>query len=504
MSQVISTQSGFWKDYLYSLFEAFRKDGSQNVSDKEALLFPDAYRVYEECVKPLKNKERLSPTSFGRLLGIMGLPSERVTVNIKKGNKSIQKRCRVIPFNKANQLFQSELGKALFLCDDLVVSMNSFASMKKAHPHRVRVDEQGSHNDVREPVPEQPKISLSTEREKHYKKLWSETQEEVGKLSALVSLYSHLDDPRPPAPEFMASIKSSSADNHVVFCTILSDTHFSEVVNPAHVNNVNVYNREIAKGRLQTYFEKIVSITSNYIKGITMDGIVLCLGGDMVSGIIHEELKETNEKHMLEECVYWADNIVSGIKYIHDKLKRPIYIPCVVGNHGRLTKKPTYKYRAEDNLDYLMYLLIQKSLQEYSDITVDIARSSEIPFTVYDTTYILCHGDEFRGGKGISGIYTPISLGRMRKQERELSLNRTYDILLMGHFHQLLYGGNFIINGSLIGANEYSYMNSMKVEPPQQAFWLSSPRGITMFGPIFVESYQNHGFSNKVPICKLI
>ena len=65
MSQVISTQSGFWKDYLSSLFEAFRKDGSQNVSDKEALLFPDAYRVYEECVKSIRTRNGCHQRALG-------------------------------------------------------------------------------------------------------------------------------------------------------------------------------------------------------------------------------------------------------------------------------------------------------------------------------------------------------------------------------------------------------------------------------------------------------
>jgi hypothetical protein len=133
---------------------------------------------------------------------------------------------------------------------------------------------------------------------------------------------------------------------------------------------------------------------------------------------------------------------------------------------------------------------------ESQSIVFDISRSTEVSFSVYQTRYILCHGDEFRGGRGISGIYTPISLGRMRKQERGLSLGQPYDVLLMGHFHQLVFGGNFIINGSLIGTNEFAFMQSMRVEPPQQAFWLSTPRGITMFGPIFVEG-ENEQYKHK-------
>ncbi|MEM3858415.1 MAG: hypothetical protein QW478_03295 [Candidatus Micrarchaeaceae archaeon] len=329
---------------------------------------------------------------------------------------------------------------------------------------------------------------LRKSKEDYYKSLWAQSKSEMARLANLVSVYAHLEDPRPKPPEFLSVSSKTSKKNPVVFCTILSDTHFSEVVVPSHVNGVNAYNRKIALDRLHTYFSKIIEINKSYIAGIDLEGVVLCLGGDMLSGIIHEELRETNENHMIDEASFWAAEIASGISHIHKTLGVKIYIPAVVGNHGRMTKKPIYKYRVEDNLDYLLYLICQNHLKNESGITFDIAKSSEISFRVYDTTYVLCHGDEFKGGSGISGIYTPISLGRFRKLSRELSLNRSFDVMILGHFHRLLWGGNFIINGSLIGVNEYSYMKSLEYEPPRQACWLTAPRhGITFFAPIFVE-----------------
>jgi predicted phosphodiesterase len=352
--------------------------------------------------------------------------------------------------------------------------------------------------------PEDPTLAAygeSEERAKHFRALFVESQSELARYKTLLHVYAHLDNPRPPPPKFLSSQREDkkSSEHEVVFCSILSDTHFSEVVEPAHVNGVNAYNRTIADIRLKTYFEKIVWIIQSYIHGVRIKGLVICLGGDILSGIIHEELRETNERRMLEEAMFWADQIASGLIYLTKKLGIPIYCPAVVGNHGRLTKKPVYKYRAEDNLDYLVYLMCERAVAnspESQSIVFDISRSTEVSFSVYQTRYILCHGDEFRGGRGISGIYTPISLGRMRKQERGLSLGQPYDVLLMGHFHQLVFGGNFIINGSLIGTNEFAFMQSMRVEPPQQAFWLSTPRGITMFGPIFVEG-ENEQYKHK-------
>ena len=466
---------------------------SKNVTFKQVL-----EHIYELCLDPESPKS--SPRSRRRFVSVSEIydrfSSNWCTMNefgkFLRSNGLVSKTRKVDTVDESNTPYRKR--RMGFGIEDLIVAFDKHLKRKKLQggPQVSNVRYKVVPNVDKVVAEDVAKNKLSKDREAYYRSLWTDSQSEMSRLASLVSLYAHLDDPRPVPPPFLGTTtkKWGLGENHVVFCTMLSDTHFSEVVVPAHVNGVNVYNRKVAEQRLNTYFEKVVKINQEYIKGITLDGLVICLGGDMVSGIIHEELRETNEEHMLEETIYWSDKICAGIQYVYDRLKLPIYLPCVVGNHGRLTKKPIYKYRAEDNLDYLMYLLCARYFKDNPALTFDVAKSSEVSFKIFDTTYILCHGDEFRGGKGISGIYTPIALGRMRKQERELSLSKTYDILLMGHFHQLLYGGNFIINGSLIGANEYSYMNSMKVEPPQQAFWLSSPRGITMFGPIFVESIR--------------
>ena len=43
----------------------------------------------------------------------------------------------------------------------------------------------------------------------------------------------------------------------VTACTILSDTHFDEVVDGTLINNINHYNREVATHRLQKYFHSL-------------------------------------------------------------------------------------------------------------------------------------------------------------------------------------------------------------------------------------------------------
>ena len=48
-----------------------------------------------------------------------------------------------------------------------------------------------------------------------------------------------------------------------VVCTILSDTHFDEVVRPEEIGYRNEYNRKIAVERLKTNFQKVIILTKD-------------------------------------------------------------------------------------------------------------------------------------------------------------------------------------------------------------------------------------------------
>src|SRR5579885_2214101 len=74
-----------------------------------------------------------------------------------------------------------------------------------------------------------------------------------------------------------------------------SDWHWGEVVDPKQINGVNEYNIAIAQKRARNMIETTVDLLKNRFSNPTYPGIVFALGGDMVSGDIHEELSITNE-----------------------------------------------------------------------------------------------------------------------------------------------------------------------------------------------------------------
>ena len=256
-----------------------------------------------------------------------------------------------------------------------------------------------------------------------------------------------------------------------VVCTILSDTHFDEVVRPEEINFKNEYNREIAVERLKTYFQKVILLTKEYITGINYEGCVLFLGGDIFSGDIHEELSETNEDTMLASVIFWTEQITAGINLLAEHFNY-VHVPCVVGNHGRRTRKPRHKLRVKDNFDWFLSKTLEQRFIGNNKVTFDVAAGADLMVDVQDTTYLLTHGDQAKGGGGIGGIWPPLM--RMVAKKRN---NVDFDYMVLGHFHQLIMApsSGFLLNGSLKGYDEYAAIGNFAFEAPQQALWINVP-----------------------------
>ena len=271
---------------------------------------------------------------------------------------------------------------------------------------------------------------------------------------------------KPPAWLTKPPKKSSG-----VVCTILSDTHFDEVVKPEEIGYRNEYNREIAVARLENYFQKVILLTKDYITGINYEGCVLFLGGDIFSGDIHEELTQTNEDTMLSSVIFWTEQITAGINLLAEHFKY-VHIPCVVGNHGRRTRKPRAKLRAKDNFDWFLAKTLEQRFIENKKVTFEVATGADLMVDVQDTTYLLTHGDQARGGGGIGGIWPPLMRLVARKRN-----NTDFDYMVLGHFHQLIMApsSGFLLNGSLKGYDEYAAIENFAYEVPQQALWINVP-----------------------------
>lgn len=285
------------------------------------------------------------------------------------------------------------------------------------------------------------------------------------------------------APRWLAPKKRAVSAATVV--TILSDCHFDEVVNPAELEDRNAYNRTIAELRLRRYFDGVVKLSRDYLAGMKFDGLVLMLGGDLISGDIHEELSETNEGTTFETVLHWSQLIAAGVCELVETFGK-VHVPVVVGNHGRRTRKPRAKRRARDNADWLIGQLVAQHFKNDRRVSFQIPDGTDALVPVYDSTFLLTHGDQVSGGGGIGGIWPPIM--RMAAKKR---VRYDFDCVVMGHWHQLITAptSGLIVNGSLKGEDEYASISGFSPERAQQAMWTVAPNeGVTFVAPVFCDA----------------
>lgn len=287
------------------------------------------------------------------------------------------------------------------------------------------------------------------------------------------------------------SRKPKKADKVATLVTILSDCHFDEVVNPAEIDGRNAYNRRIAELRLERYFTGVIHLAQDYLTGMTYDGVVLMLGGDLISGDIHEELQDTNDAQTLDTVLFWSGRIAAGIELLADTYGR-VHVPVVVGNHGRRSRKPRAKGRARDNFDWMIGQLVARHFHADPRVTFQIPDGTDALVRIHDTTLLLTHGDQVSGGGGIGGIWPPIMRMIAKKRTRH-----QFDAVVMGHWHQLLMApsAGVIVNGSLKGEDEYAAVMNFAPERAQQALFTVAPgRGVTFSAPVFCDDRAKEGW----------
>ena len=278
---------------------------------------------------------------------------------------------------------------------------------------------------------------------------------EAKELRSIVQLYN--DAYRAPISPPAWTVHPSKGGHAGIVVAQLTDTHFDEVVEPSEVLGLNAYNREIALLRFRRWVEKVVTLPRTYTAGVGIEGLVVLATGDILSGDIHAELKESNEDHLLASLLFWVEQIIGALGTLESEYPG-VSVHAVVGNHGRTTIKPVYKGRAHTNVEWLMWSVIRDRLADRgSKVVVEVSDSMDLNVPIYGRNHLITHGDQFKGGTGISGAMAPLMLGQHRKGVRQQATDSPMSLMVMGHFHQLLDLPGLIVGGSMKGSDEFSF-----------------------------------------------
>lgn len=326
--------------------------------------------------------------------------------------------------------------------------------------------------------------------------LLRERDDELADLRHRLEVVGAFDEAAISPPKWLTPKAKKGASKHrAIPSMMLTDIHWGEVVDPGEINELNCYNPEIAAARIRRAGERAIRLCQTYLGGgVAYDGFSLMLGGDLVSGQLHEELRETDAATAVESVVPVMECLLGVVNMLADAFGR-VSIEAVVGNHGRTTRKPRSKKRAKDNYDGLVYQLMARELKNDERVTMRVADGADAHFRVYETAYCLTHGDQFKGGSGISGALAPLMLGVHRKRRRDAKSGTTWDMLVMGHFHQSIFHQDILVSGAVIGYNEYAFIKNLPPENARAALWLTTPeRGVTTYMPVELTDREAEGW----------
>jgi predicted phosphodiesterase len=271
---------------------------------------------------------------------------------------------------------------------------------------------------------------------------------------------------------------------------MLSDLHWGEMVRAEQIGGVNAYNLAIARRRLRTVIETTIALCKILDPSMSYPGIVVPLGGDMVSGNIHDELAASNELNTMPTVLDLYRNLVPAIRLLAETFGN-VFLPCVSGNHDRDTKKTWSKDRNHTSFGWLLYQFLAAAFADDKRVVFFIPDGADALYRIYGTRYLLTHGDQFRGGDGIIGPLGPVTRGEQKKNTRNAAVGQDYDVMEFGHFHKRMLTARLRGNGTVKGYDEYAADNNFGFEPPSQNFYVTHPdHGITFDAPVYCDSVK--------------
>lgn len=252
----------------------------------------------------------------------------------------------------------------------------------------------------------------------------------------------------------------------------LSDLHCGEVVRLEEAAGINEYNPDIFRRRLRRMIDASIRILPRWASDCDLKGVVVALNGDLISGDIHAELRETNALTSHEQVALATDELASCIRMLADQFDA-VLVTVTPGNHGRTTEKTHAKRMAALSYDIMIGNILAREFASDGRITVNTASGADIVFPLFGWSVLQTHGDSMGtgGGQGFAGPELPIVRGGKKIKLSGFATGEKYDIILVGHYHTSSNPGSVLANGSMIGFNEFAVRIRATPEPPQQ--WLA-------------------------------
>ena len=229
--------------------------------------------------------------------------------------------------------------------------------------------------------------------------------------------------------------------------------HLTDLHTGINIDNYfNKFDERVLKDRINLYENKILDI-----RNIHHSSDCYIVIGEIVSGIIHNNLRIQNNMDLIEQFKYVCELISGMLAYLSDYFQN-IHVYVTPGNHSRITQKKEDSLTGE-NLDILLPFYLNAKLNNIKNIHIHDNKDHEdiAIFTIYGNYIFASHGDKDSPATVV--------------QNFTLMFDVKPDIILLGHRHlnglTTVYDTKVIESGCVSGSDAFS-MSIRKVNRPEQ------------------------------------
>lgn len=256
-------------------------------------------------------------------------------------------------------------------------------------------------------------------------------------------------------------------DLKVQYHTFNSNTdllvHLTDIHTGIEINTWNnTFNQDILKERIEKFTSEILKIRDLH----KSENCYLVIG-EILSGIIHNNLRLQNNMDLMEQFKYVSELISAMLIRIANHFNN-IYVYVTPGNHSRISPKKEDALDGE-NMDVLLPFYLKARLQNIKNI--DICENnidSEIAmFNIRGNNIFASHGHKD----------APASV----VQNFTMMFGIKPDIVLLGHRHlnglTTVYNAKVIESGCCSGTDQYA-MSIRKTNRPEQTISVVGQDGL--------------------------
>ena len=239
--------------------------------------------------------------------------------------------------------------------------------------------------------------------------------------------------------------------------------HLTDVHTGIEINNwKNVFNEDVLKQRIEKYTSDILDI-----RGLHQSQNCYLVIGEILSGLIHSNLRLQNNMDLMEQFKYVSELISAMLVRLANNFNH-IYVYTTPGNHSRISPKKEDSLDGE-NMDVLLPFYLKARLQNIDNVSIcDNVIEPEIAmFNIRGNNVFSAHGHKD----------SPSSV----VQNFTLMFGIKPDIVLLGHRHTngmtTVYDTKVIESGCVSGSDQFA-TSIRKVNRPEQTVSVIGDKGL--------------------------